>query len=509
MGDVQSIFEHILNSFANESLPLVVEDGHSEELGQKEGENEFRASNIRTMFVSAENGQTLMESKQIRNLSPPSEKLWILLMVLGCEVLRIGQIGLGMGCDMGSNGFKNKMESFELHINLLMMFSIVSSILSTGDGQTTNFNVLDYGAKGDGKTDDSQAFLKAWEGLCTEAVEAPPALIIPSDYSFLLQPLLFSGPCKSNTVHIQLMGNVVAPDNLDAWINCSTLYKWLAIHYVDGLIFNGFGHINGQGSPWWDNGNVERKNCSKPTALYFHSCNGLQLRGITHLNSPRNHITLNGCNNVTLSNLTIIAPDDSPNTDGINLKDSTNVTIQDTTIATGDDCIAINEGTFNVNITGVACGPGHGISIGSLGNTEDYETVEEIHVRNCSFNGTQNGARIKTRQDGIGHAKKISFEHIIFIAAGNPIIIDQNYFGAEGGCKNKFQVSDITYRDIQGSSAVEEAIKLDCCGIGCPNIVMDHVNLTSSLPNQKVLAVCNNASGTSSSTLPDVPCLSN
>lgn len=52
------------------------------------------------------------------------------------------------------------------------------------------------------------------------------------------------------------MGNVVAPDNLDAWINCSTLYKWLAIHYVDGLIFNGFGHINGQGSPWWDNGNV-------------------------------------------------------------------------------------------------------------------------------------------------------------------------------------------------------------------------------------------------------------
>lgn len=27
-------------------------------------------------------------------------------------VIGTGQIGLGMGCDMGSNGFKNKMESF-------------------------------------------------------------------------------------------------------------------------------------------------------------------------------------------------------------------------------------------------------------------------------------------------------------------------------------------------------------------------------------------------------------
>lgn len=74
---------------------MLLDFSNSEELGQKEGENEFRASNIRTMFVSAENGQTLMESKQIRNLSPPSEKLWILLMVLGCEVLRIGMKFLG------------------------------------------------------------------------------------------------------------------------------------------------------------------------------------------------------------------------------------------------------------------------------------------------------------------------------------------------------------------------------------------------------------------------------
>ena len=40
----------------------------------------------------------------------------------------------------------------------------------------------------------------------------------------------------------------------------------------------------------------------------------------------------------------------------------------------------------------------HLYSVGSLGKNGAYATAEEIHVRNCSFNGTLNGARIKTWQ---------------------------------------------------------------------------------------------------------------
>lgn len=36
--------------------------------------------------------------------------------------------------------------------------------------------------------------------------------------------------------------------------------------------------------------------------------------------------------------------------------------------------------------------------MGSLGEDGAYETVEDVHVRNCTFNGTKNGARIKTWQ---------------------------------------------------------------------------------------------------------------
>jgi len=36
------------------------------------------------------------------------------------------------------------------------------------------------------------------------------------------------------------------------------------------------------------------------------------------------------------------------------------------------------------------------ISIGSLGKGNFFEEVEEVHVQNCSFTGSTNGARIKT-----------------------------------------------------------------------------------------------------------------
>ncbi|KAK1286420.1 putative polygalacturonase [Acorus calamus] len=50
------------------------------------------------------------------------------------------------------------------------------------------------------------------------------------------------------------------------------------------------------------------------------------------------------------------------NTDGIDITQSNNVIIENCTIGTDDDCIALGNAMSNVNITGVACGPGHGIS---------------------------------------------------------------------------------------------------------------------------------------------------
>lgn len=57
------------------------------------------------------------------------------------------------------------------------------------------FSVDDFGAKGDGKTDDSQAFMKSWKEACSTPAAT---LVVSKNKNYLLKPLTFSGPCKSS-----------------------------------------------------------------------------------------------------------------------------------------------------------------------------------------------------------------------------------------------------------------------------------------------------------------------
>ncbi|ESR63689.1 hypothetical protein CICLE_v10010440mg, partial [Citrus x clementina] len=377
--------------------------------------------------------------------------------------------------------------------SFLILCIAISSLVGIGDGRNT-FNVVDFGAIGDGKTDDSDAFAKAWTDFCSATGDSS-TLEIPANKAFLLQSTTFRGPCKSNSVNIQVSGTIVAPDS-KSWKQCGS-QCWLSLYDVQGLSIDGSGTIDGNGRGWWNQ------------AVYFHNCNNLQVKGITIVNSPKSHISINTCNGVSVSNIHIDSPEDSPNTDGIDISSSTQVNILDSSIKSGDDCVAINGGSSKINITGVACGPGHGISVGSLGLDGADDKVEEVHVRNCNFTGTQNGARIKTSPGGSGYARGISFEHITLIESKNPIIIDQHYCVGGGGCKgtSAVNVSEVTYSDVRGSSADEKAITFDCSEEGCFGIKMEQVSITSSVPGKETIAYCQNAHGTSSSTSPHVGCL--
>lgn len=53
------------------------------------------------------------------------------------------------------------------------------------------------------------------------------------------------------------------------------------------------------------------------------------------------------------------------------------------------------------------------------------------------------------------------------------------------------KMSDVTFRYIEGTSASKIAIKLDCDeNKGCHNIVMEHINITSTKPGKKLRAYC-------------------
>ncbi|XP_057981147.1 probable polygalacturonase At3g15720 [Malania oleifera] len=389
-----------------------------------------------------------------------------------------------------------------LAIALLLCITLFN--VSSGLVYSNVFDVMEHGAIGDGQSDDSQAFAKAWETLCSGS-GGSNALIVPSGKTFRLQPTRFAGPCRAERVHVQILGSLVAPAAPGDWDGCVD-GSWLSFSGVEGLTIDGSGTIDGQGSLWWQNPNA---------ALHFNACNNLLLKGLTHMNSPRNHISITNCKGVMVSNLKIVAPEKSPNTDGIDISQSDEVTIQHSSIGTGDDCIAINTGSTNVNITNIACGPGHGISIGSLGHDGQEDTVVGVYVGNSIFTGTQNGARIKTWPGGSGYARQITFEHITLDKAQNPIIIDQNYCNGLHNCRashdakqSDVEVSDVTFNDFHGSCAGEEAISFKCSpSVPCSGIKVSNVRI-SSIDGQKPNVICSNAKGTCTSSIPEVSCLS-
>ena len=171
----------------------------------------------------------------------------------------------------------------------------------------------------------------------------------------------------------------------------------------------------------------------------------MRITNITSLNSKLGHFKVHGCNDVVFDNVTVIAPEDSPNTDGIHISKSTGVTIMNSIISTGDDCISFGPGSKDVNITNVHCGPGHGISIGSLGKYQNEPNIDGITVRDSQFVGTKNGVQIKTWSKSYPSVvSNLTFVNLKMYNVESPIMIDQNYC-PHNACHNNKVVRILTF----------------------------------------------------------------
>jgi len=152
-----------------------------------------------------------------------------------------------------------------------------------------------------------------------------------------------------------------------------------------------------------------------------------------------------GCKNLTFDGFKVTAPHNSANTDGIHIGRSNGVNVLNTNIATGDDCVSLGDGSRNVLVQNVKCGPGHGIAIGSLGKYKEEEPVDGITIKGCTLKGTDNGVRIKTwpSTPGTITVTNMRFEDITMDNVKNPIIIDQEYCPWNQCTKKVFSLSHI------------------------------------------------------------------
>ncbi|XVE76657.1 hypothetical protein DITRI_Ditri12bG0191500 [Diplodiscus trichospermus] len=383
-------------------------------------------------------------------------------------------------------------------LNSTILFLALSLLYFASSGAAdpltyTTYSVLNYGAKPIANFDSTQAFLAAWTSACGSP---KPATIYVPPGRFLLRNVVFRGQCKNNAIVFRIDGTLVAPSDYKVIGSAD----WLIFEHVNGVSIYG-GILDGQGAGLWTCKRSGRGCPSGATSLGFSNSRNIVIRGLTSLNSQMFHIVINGCNNVKVEGIRVSASGNSPNTDGIHVQSSSGVTIRNSRIGTGDDCISVGPGTNNLWIENVACGPGHGISIGSLGKELEEAGVQNVTVKTVTFTGTQNGLRIKSwGRPSTGFARNILFQHAVMTDVQNPIVIDQHYCPDEKNCPGKVsgvKISEVTYQDILGTSATEVAVKLDCSSkYPCTDIRLEDVKLTYR--NKPAEASCSNADGTAS-----------
>ncbi|XP_020213175.1 probable polygalacturonase isoform X1 [Cajanus cajan] len=288
-------------------------------------------------------------------------------------------------------------------------------------------SITEFGAVGDGVTLNTKAFQNAIFYLNSFADKGGAKLFVPAGRwltgSFDLISHL--------TLWLDKDAVILGSTNFEDWPVVDPLPSYgrgrelpggrhrsliYGRNLTDVIITGNNGIIDGQGSIWWSRFRNKTLDYTRPHLVELMNSTGVLISNLTFLNSPFWTIHPVYCSQVTVQNVAIVAPLDSPNTDGIDPDSSDNVCIEDCYISTGDDLIAIKSGWDEY---GIAYGrpstniiihrlvgrsqTSAGIAIGS----EMSGGVSEVHAEDIHFYDTYSAIRIKTSPGRGGYVRNI------------------------------------------------------------------------------------------------------
>ncbi|MEK5477291.1 glycoside hydrolase family 28 protein [Paenibacillus sp. FSL R5-0407] len=229
---------------------------------------------------------------------------------------------------------------------------------------------------------------------------------------------------------------------------------------LENIAITGSGKLDGNGQPWWDKkrNTPEELEYPRPKLISFDGCRRVTLRDLNLVNSPSWTVNPIRCHDVTIDNLSIWNPADSPNTDGIDPESCRNVRISNCHIDVGDDCIAIKAGTEDTaerisceNITIANCTMVHGHGGVVLGS-EMSGDIRNVTITGCVFQHTDRGIRLKSRRGRGGIVEDIRISNIVMDDVLCPFILNLYYFCGPRGKdkyvwdKNPYPVTEETPR---------------------------------------------------------------
>lgn len=289
------------------------------------------------------------------------------------------------------------------------------------------FNVLDFGAKGDGLTKDTAAIQSALD-KCAEAgggtVQIPEgmflsgSLTIGANTTLQLAPRanLLGSPDIADYPVVNVRWEGEFREGHRGLLNASNAAN---VTITGGAIFG----------PPLPLGKL--RNPRGPVLIELTGCTNAVLEGFTTQYQQLWSIHLLFCKNLTARNLTVRTV--NSNGDGIDVDSCDGVLIEKCDINTGDDAISLKSGrglaaqnldrpTQNVVIRDCRLQSSIYAAIG-LG-TEMSGGVRNVKIQNCVLSGKQNAIFIKSRDGRGGFMENISGENLTILKSPTFIGID-------------------------------------------------------------------------------------
>ena len=370
------------------------------------------------------------------------------------------------------------------------------------------FEVRDFGAVGDGTNDDTAAIQKALDA-CT----GTGGTVHFSAGTWWSRPLVIhTQTTLSLASGATLQASPVQSDYLRGggdWLkvrSSGAFASFISGNNLADIVIEGPGTIDGNGQVWWPEAEKARRKVSgytlpRPNLISLVRVTNLRVQDITLQNSPKFHLVPSDCTGVVISNTTIRAPEHAANTDAIDPSSCRQVLITHCTIDVGDDNVAIKAGRAaagrefaceDITLTDCTFRHGHGMSIGS----ETAGGVRNVLVRNCTFENTENGLRIKSQIGRGGRVENIRYEHISMTNVDPAITFTMYYMnnsahdGAAGipapatparvAENNVPSYGNIYITDLQAScpraAGVINGLPESCIS----NVVLENVTITSA-----------------------------
>lgn len=217
--------------------------------------------------------------------------------------------------------------------------------------------ITDFGAVGDGRTLNTEAFKKA---MAAAKVNGEEVVVTPGVYLTGTIDLEASLYLEKGAVIKGSSNPEDYPEQNFVHNELGVLRALVVCLNRDNISISGEGTIDLSGTSFYDFSRplipaskipyteAQKKEATmhhdwRPSlSIFFHQCNNVTVKGVTLIDSPCWMLTLSECNDARVTGITIDTDLNVPNDDGIHLCSCNGVIISDCHISSGDDCIAIS-----------------------------------------------------------------------------------------------------------------------------------------------------------------------